>query len=389
MGKSKTHEEFIKELNLINPNILILDMYVKAKIKVKCQCLICNNKWDATPDNLLSGKGCKKCHNNYLSNLKRKSHENFINEINIINPNIDILGEYTTTNNKIKCKCKICNHIWEPYSSSLLSKHGCPNCARIQLSKLLSKSNKEFEDELYLLHGDEYSALEEYKGIDTPILIKHNICDTTWKVNPYSILNEKSHCPKCSTRTMKTTEKFKREVFDLVGDEYEVIGEYCGANSKIKMRHNKCGRIFEPFASGFLNGIRCICNHQFRGETKINKILENKMLYFIPQYKINNCKNKLPLPFDFAVFSDEEKLNIMFLCEYDGIGHYELVRFNGCSIEKAEKTFNNTKHNDNIKNKYCKQNNIPLLRIPYWEFDNIEQIIKDFINPLNKYKIAI
>ena len=35
----------------------------------------------------------------------------------------------------------------------------------------------------------------------------------------------------------------------------------------------------------------------------------------------------------------------------------------------------NLKRNDNIKTEYCKNNNIKLIRIPYWEFDNIEQII--------------
>lgn len=30
-----------------------------------------------------------------------------------------------------------------------------------------------------------------------------------------------------------------------------------------------------------------------------------------------------------------------------------------------------TQKNDNIKNEYCKTNNIPLVRIPYWERDNI------------------
>ena len=35
-----------------------------------------------------------------------------------------------------------------------------------------------------------------------------------------------------------------------------------------------------------------------------------------------------------------------------------------------------TQRNDNIKNQYCKDNNIKLVRIPYWEFDNIENILE-------------
>ena len=32
-----------------------------------------------------------------------------------------------------------------------------------------------------------------------------------------------------------------------------------------------------------------------------------------------------------------------------------------------------------LKDKYCKENNIPLTRIPYWDFDNIEEIIEGLI----------
>ena len=32
-----------------------------------------------------------------------------------------------------------------------------------------------------------------------------------------------------------------------------------------------------------------------------------------------------------------------------------------------------------MKNDYCKKNNIKLIRIPYWQFDEIEEILKDVI----------
>lgn len=60
------------------------------------------------------------------------------------------------------------------------------------------------------------------------------------------------------------------------------------------------------------------------------------------------------------------------MIEYDGEQHYWAVF--------GEKSFQNTLKHDEIKNNYCKENNIPLLRIPYWEKDNIEVIIDNFIN---------
>ena len=45
----------------------------------------------------------------------------------------------------------------------------------------------------------------------------------------------RSRCPNCFGNEKKTTEQFKQEVYDLVGDEYSVIEEYSGASNYIRM----------------------------------------------------------------------------------------------------------------------------------------------------------
>ena len=35
----------------------------------------------------------------------------------------------------------------------------------------------------------------------------------------------------------------------------------------------------------------------------------------------------------------------------------------------------NLKHRDNIKTRYCNDNNIKLIRVPYWDYKNIEEIL--------------
>ena len=42
--------------------------------------------------------------------------------------------------------------------------------------------------------------------------------------------------------------------------------------------------------------------------------------------------------------------------------------------------FITTKIHDTIKTQYCKNNNIRLIRIPYWDFDNIENILSQLLN---------
>jgi hypothetical protein len=43
----------------------------------------------------------------------------------------------------------------------------------------------------------------------------------------------------------------------------------------------------------------------------------------------------------------------------------------------GEKALKQNKIRDEIKNTYCKDNNIHLVRIPYWDFNNIENILKE------------
>lgn len=68
--------------------------------------------------------------------------------------------------------------------------------------------------------------------------------------------------------------------------------------------------------------------------------------------------------------------------EYDGEQHFKPVRFYG-SEEDAELVFKRTQEHDEIKNRYCEENNINLLRIPYWETKNIETIINNYLQRLS------
>ena len=85
--------------------------------------------------------------------------------------------------------------------------------------------------------------------------------------------------------------------------------------------------------------------------------------------KFNNCRDKYPLPFDFYLIES----NIAI--EYDGIFHFEINKLIK-DKQIAFKEFIETKKRDEIKNNYCENNNIYLLRINYLEFENIEKILE-------------
>lgn len=119
------------------------------------------------------------------------------------------------------------------------------------------------------------------------------------------------------------------------------------------------GHEFEMSWNKFKNGRRCPICLESKGEEKIRLYFENKNIEYIPQYRIKDCKDKYTLPFDFYIPS------LDLLIEYDGEGHYKDIYGN----------FEDRVKKDSIKTNYCLEHNIKLIRIPYWEYDNIEKIL--------------
>jgi len=126
-----------------------------------------------------------------------------------------------------------------------------------------------------------------------------------------------------------------------------------------------------------LSGCGCpICNSS-KSEKIIIELLNSKGIFAISQHTFENCKHKSELRFDFYL----PTLNTVI--ESDGEQHYMPVNFGGISDEKANQEFEKCKIRDGIKNKYCKDNDIKLIRIPYWDFGRIEETLLEQLKQLN------
>ena len=121
---------------------------------------------------------------------------------------------------------------------------------------LRKKTDVQFKQEVFDLVGNEYTFLDPYQGARTKIRVKHNKCGHIYKVAPSHFI-EGSSCPYCKGGIKKTNKQFKKEVFDLVGNEYEFLDSYINAYTKIKVKHNKCESVYEVTPSAFLRGNRC------------------------------------------------------------------------------------------------------------------------------------
>ena len=142
----------------------------------------------------------------------------------------------------------------------------------------------------------------------------------------------------------------------------------------------ECGGKAIVQTSNLLNGHTqsCGCIDSV-GELLISNILNKNNIEYKKEFTFKDCKDKHPLPFDFAVM---DKGVLLCLIEYDGKQHFEISRFNGMSLSKAKESFELCQKHDIQKNEYCKSKNIPLLRIKYTQKDNIEEIITKYIEKI-------
>ena len=313
---------------------------------------------------------------------KRKTTEEFVEEVKKINEGYTVIGEYINNKTKITFKHEVCGCIFSTIPKDFLNgKSRCKKCGLEKLANSKAKSKEQFKREFEEKSKNEYTLLSDYYRNNKKVKVIHNTCGKEFYVTPNAFLSNSSGCPDCYGNKRKTLEEFKNEIYDKVGDEFEVTGAYKNNKTKIKLFHKKCGLEFEVMPHKFLKASSCPFCRESIGEILVRKFLEKKNLNFKQQFRFEDCRGeKYPLPFDFAVFDNSDE--IYFLIEFDGEQHYKPTCFNGIDKERANRLHKNTRRNDKIKNNYCTIKNIPLLRISYLDKENIDYIIENFIDML-------
>ena len=346
--KRKTTEEYKKEIE--NLDVVCLEEYINDGTKILHKCKKCGYEWKIKPNNILHGQNCPKCSRKSASKKLRKTTEEYKKEIE----NLDVvcLEEYINANTKILHKCKNCGNTWKVTPNIVLSGYGCPICSRKSASKKLRKTTEQYKKEL---ESFDIICLEEYTNNKTKILHKCKKCGYEWKILPNAILNGNG-CPKCAGNKKKTTEEYKKEIENL---DVICLEEYINARTKILHRCKKCGYEWKILPRDILSGYGCPhCNFS-HGEKAIEKFLIESNVSFNPQKWFSDCRDKMPLPFDFYL----PELNVAI--EYQGIQHYKAIeKFGG------EKRLHLQRHHDWLKRKYCEKKGINLITIKYDE--NIE-----------------
>jgi very-short-patch-repair endonuclease len=270
---------------------------------------------------------------------------------------------YLKNNLKIEIICNIHGSFFQTPAVHLRG-GGCILCILKKSSDKYSKGKEKFIIDSKNIHGDKYSYEDvNYINNKTPVKIKCNLHGYFFQ-QPRSHILGKSGCPRCANKNI-TTDIFIEKCKNVFGDYYDYsFVMYKNSNEKIKIVCPKNHTFFST-PNNHLNGRGCPICKESLGERIISNYLTDKNIFFIRQYKFKDCKFKRCLSFDFYL----SKLNI--LIEYDGEQHFKKYRF-----EKNNDILNERIIKDNIKDNYCINNNILLLRINYKE--NIHLKLNDF-----------
>ena len=159
-------------------------------------CSTCGNKWQASIKNRVNGSGCRLCSIKRSHLAAKRTTEEFITELQIINPSIQVIGEYEGSSKPIQCKCSVCCYQWSPLPSNLLTGVGCPKCAKSRSALKRRKPNKQFCDELKKINPN-IIPVEKYINEKTKIIFRCKICGNTWSQMPDALLRGEG-CPSCN-----------------------------------------------------------------------------------------------------------------------------------------------------------------------------------------------
>lgn len=182
-----------------------------------------------------------------------------------------------------------------------------------------------------------------------------------------------SKCFKCSYETrfdtmMILADEVERNI-NSFGDVWLNKSEYVNSTTKNLRIQCKCGTPYVTSYQVFMRKNQTVCSRcsqkESYGERIIREFLCVNKIDFEQEKRFQDCKDTKPLPFDFY-------LPMKNVCiEFDGIQHYRPVR--------GYDAFAKTQLHDDMKNKYCNDNGIKLIRIPYTSRNKIKEILEDEI----------
>ena len=276
------------------------------------------------------------------------------------------LVDYKSNSKNIIITCPIHGN-FEQRPSHHLHGSGCSFCYGTR-----KYNNDEFVCKLKKVHGDKYDYnLVDYKGAFSFIKIKCNEHNHIFTQKANNHLNGQG-CPICGGTKKLTTQEFIKQAIEKHGDKYDYsLTNYINNRTKVKIICRKHGEFYQR-PHNHKKGEGCPFCNTSKGELFIENFLKENNITYNKQHKFKDCRYKHVLKFDFYIPTCD-------ICvEYDGEYH-----FTPHWGDKKQTQFKLNQIRDRIKNDYCINKGIKLIRIKY--DDGYDKIL----NKLNSVFINI
>lgn len=257
----------------------------------------------------------------------------------------------------------------------------CKECAR----KIQTKKHRESFTNKWInrIDASKYTVLSEVDYLTADSFIDVEEIKTGYRVHT----NIRSASKNPQAFNVFSNEKFFLYNLSIYGKNNGILSapvsvvDKSATHTKVLFRCS-CGNEFVRSIYKWMDGRdKCptCAQTQSSYERKFEEHLIQNNIKYKSEYRFNGCRDIKPLPFDFYLTQYD------CLVEIDGMQHFEPVAFNG-DQKDAEKRFALQKKHDKIKQVYCANNNIPLLRVPYTWFmdDTWQEKFNHFIKPLEK-----
>lgn len=282
--------------------------------------------------------------------------------------------KYKNRTTKIEIYCKNCKiYFWQTPNGHLRG-CGCKRCGYIKHSLNSTITKEEFLERAKQLHGDKYEYFE-LKDLTSKKKIK--IYCKKCKLYFYQLVAGHLRgcgCTKCGNLNKGKTKLLSLKDFiekanEIHKDRYDYTeSEYKNCRTNLKIKCKKCNNYFFQTPSNHLSGKGCPYCMQSKGELYIQDWLNKKGISFIIQKRFKECKDQNILPFDF--YLPDYNLCI----EFQGQQHYDPKLFidRYKSKEKGLYAYKKQKYHDTLKEIFCKNRKIRLLKIKYNDNINVK-----------------
>jgi very-short-patch-repair endonuclease/ribosomal protein L36 len=335
--------------------------------------IICKDhgEFEQRPVSHWNGHGCEECAQQRRIKSRTLSRNEFVLRATAAHNDLYDYSKanYIKSTEKIVIICKEHGEFKQRPASHIRGS-GCPKCARKRTVAGKKSNTLEFIKSAKKIHGDfyDYSKVKYNKAIE-PIVI---VCSRhgEFKQMPNTHLNG-SGCQKCADMRVANfhslgTEEFVRRAQDIFGMQYDYsLVKYTNGKELVDIICPEHG-VFSITAGNHIHAQSGCpqCVRDFNGENKIESFLNNQDINHDRHVRFSECRDKRPLEFDFYI------PDLQVLIEYDGIQHHEPIDWFG-----GQEAFDSLQRRDRIKDKFAASNDYNLIRIPYTEFDNIEDIL--------------